>query len=374
MTAIIQGKTVRQSSSGTADGEALLEGTVREGARGQYWVDTPAGELLCILRGKLRKQLLYAHSSSLPGATLRHKVRRANVKARDPLTVGDRVRVLSMSGGRGTIEAILPREQGAFTREAVNGGRVAGEVTTVAGIDQVIAVFAARDPEPHLGLLDRLLVLVEAQSVGAVICLNKVDLGLDEALLSRLDVYRALGYPVVLASASTGSGVEALRDHLDGHTSALLGPSGVGKSSLLNALEPGLALRVSEISQATGKGRHTTSGTRVVPLAGADGAPAAYVADTAGIRTMALGGIAAGRLDWCFREFRPYLGQCFHADCGHRHEPGCTVQLAVDQGALDRVRYESYCRLYDQGAGRSGRAWKDLTSSRSVVGEGEFRL
>jgi ribosome biogenesis GTPase / thiamine phosphate phosphatase len=346
-----------------------LIGTIREGARGQYWVETPQGAILCVLRGKLRKNLLYAISPNL-----RHKARRANIKARDPISPGDRVRIQSLDGARGTIEEILPREDGVFTRDAVEGTRLAGQVTTVSGIDQVVAVFAARHPEPHLRLLDRLLVLAEAQSLAAVICLNKVDLGLAAALSDRLDVYRSLGYPVVLASAETKEGLDALRDLLEGHTSAFLGPSGVGKSSLLNALQPGLGLRVREVSQTTSKGRHTTTGTRVVPLVGTSGETAGYVADTAGIRTLALGSSAAGRLDWCFRELRPYLGNCYHNDCGHRHEPKCAVRQAFDEGHIDPERYESYCRLYDQGAAEGGRAWRDLVTSRSLVGEGEFRL
>jgi ribosome biogenesis GTPase len=131
-----------------------------------------------------------------------------------------------------------------------------------------------------------------------------------------------------------------------------------------------LALKVHQVSEATHKGRHTTSGTRVVPLAGGSG----YVADTAGIRAMALGSIAAGKLDWCFREFRPYLGRCRLGDCTHVHEPGCGVRRAAEDGALDRERYASYCRLVAEGAATAGRAWRDLVSTRSVVGEGEFRL
>jgi ribosome biogenesis GTPase / thiamine phosphate phosphatase len=332
-------------------------------------VETPQGAILCVLRGKLRKNLLYAISPNL-----RHKARRANIKARDPISPGDRVRIQSLDGARGTIEEILPREDGVFTRDAVEGTRLAGQVTTVSGIDQVVAVFAARHPEPHLRLLDRLLILAEAQSLTAVICLNKVDLGLAAALSDRLDVYRSLGYPVVLASAETKEGLDALRDLLEGHTSAFLGPSGVGKSSLLNALQPGLGLRVREVSQTTSKGRHTTTGTRVVPLVGTSGETAGYVADTAGIRTLALGSSAAGRLDWCFRELRPYLGNCYHNDCGHRHEPRCAVRHALDEGHIDAERYDSYCRLYDQGAAEGGRAWRDLVTSRSLVEEGEFRL
>jgi ribosome biogenesis GTPase len=345
-------------------GANLLDGTVREGARGLYRVETDQGILLCDLRGRLRKELLYAISPNF-----RHKARRSNVKARDPLAAGDRVRVLPIGDGRGVIEAIAARAGGALTREATDGTRLAGQVTSVAGVDQVVAVFAAREPEPHLGLLDRLLVLAEAQALAAVVCLNKVDLGVAPELSERLELYRRLGYPVVLASANDGRGLEELRRHLAGRTSALLGPSGVGKSSLLNALEPGLALRVSAISRTTGKGRHTTSGTLVVPLSGGG-----RIADTAGIRALAMGGAAAGRLDCCFRELEPHLGRCFHADCGHRHEPDCAVRSAVEAGELDGRRYASYCRLYDEGVGRAGRGWRDLVSSRSLVGEGEFRL
>lgn len=350
-----------------APAEPLLDGLVLEGSRGQYRVQTPQGTLLCVLRGKLRKMLIYAHSSKLQGTTLRHKVRRANVAAKDPVAVGDRVRVVPMGGGRGTIDEILPREQGAFTRDDAD----AGTITSVAGIDQLIAVFAARDPEPHLRLLDRMLVLAEAQSLSTVICLNKLDLGPPPELLSQLETYRAIGYPVVLVSASTGEGIETLRRLLAGHTSALLGPSGVGKSSLLNAVEPELGLRVNQISEATHKGRHTTTGTRVVPLEGEGGG---FVADTAGIRAMALGSAAAGRLDWCFRELRPYLGQCHLGDCTHVHEPGCAVHAAVQRGEITAARYESYCRLVEEGAGEAGRVWRDAVESRSVVGEGEFRL
>jgi ribosome biogenesis GTPase / thiamine phosphate phosphatase len=361
---LADGSTARNGASPAP----LLEGLVTDGARGQYHVSTPDGVLLCALRGRLRKNLLYAISPNL-----RHKARRANVKARDPLTACDRVRVLPMGAGRGMIEEVLPREGGAIVREdpGIASRSGAGAVTAVAGVDQLVAVFAVRDPAPHLGLLDRLLVVAESQGLGAAVCLNKADLGVSPALLARLELYQALGYPLVCTSATTGEGLAALRHLLGGHTSALLGPSGVGKSSLLNALEPGLGQKVSEISGATHKGRHTTSGTRVVPLAGPDGG---YVADTAGIRALGLGGAAPGHLDWCFRELRPYLGDCHHADCTHRQEPGCAVRAAVGAGAVDGARYESYVRLYDEGAGSRGRAWRDLVSSASLTGEGEFRL
>jgi ribosome biogenesis GTPase / thiamine phosphate phosphatase len=356
--------------------EDSIEGLVTEGSRGQYWVDTAQGRLLCTLRGKLRKNLVYANSSGLKGTTFRHKVRRANVVAKDPVAVGDRVRVVPMGANKGMIDEILPRESGSFTREdaGVSSRSGKGTVTSVAGIDQLVLVFAARHPEPHLRLLDRLLVLAEAQQLAPVICLNKVDLGPDPALLERLEYYRGLGYPVLAVSAEGSIGIPALRQLLGGHTSALVGPSGVGKSSLLNAIEPDLSLRVSRVSDAHHKGRHTTTGTRVVPLEAGDGYAAGYVADTAGIRALALGSAAAGKLDWCFRELRPFLGLCHLNDCLHVHEPRCAVRTAVERGEVDAERYESYRRLVEQGAASPGRNWKDVVESKSVVGEGDFRL
>jgi ribosome biogenesis GTPase len=180
-----------------------------------------------------------------------------------------------------------------------------------------------------------------------MICLNKVDQQPDEWLIERLEVYRAMGYPVVMTSANTGAGVGELRSRLAGHTSAFVGPSGVGKSSLLNAVQPGLALRVSAIGETTHKGRHTTTGTRLVPLDDGDGG---YIADTAGIRALALGAASLRQLDTCFREFAPYLGQCRLSDCTHLHEPDCAIRAAVVDGTLDVERYESYGKLLAEGS------------------------
>jgi ribosome biogenesis GTPase / thiamine phosphate phosphatase len=324
----------------------LEEGTVMDGNRGVYHVATDAGVVVC---------------------NLRQKARRASIMNHDPLAVGDRVRLLRAGDGTGVIEEILPRNSGAVTRDDADLGRL----TAVAGIDQMVVVLAARDPEPHLGVLDRFLVLAEAQELECLVCLNKIDLGLDPGLEGRFALYGELGYPVVRTSAATGAGLDELRGRLAGRTSALIGPSGVGKSSLLNALEPGLALRVGAVNDATGKGRHTTSSARLVPLAGPGGG---FLADTAGIRALALGGVAPGRLDACFREFRPYLGSCRYRDCRHREEPGCAIRGAVEAGMLDRQRYESYGRLDEEGASGKSRHWFDAVVTRSLAGPGEFRM
>ncbi|HKP53602.1 MAG TPA: ribosome small subunit-dependent GTPase A [Chloroflexia bacterium] len=344
----------------------FIEGTVMDGSRGLYRVATDSGDLLCSLRGRLRKELFYPDSLNL-----RQKARRASVKRHDPLAVGDRVRLLPTGAGIGAIEEILARSAASITRDDANADRAHGRLTSVAGIDQLVVVLATRDPVPHLGVLDRFIVLAEAQDLECFVCLNKIDLGLDPALAARFAVYSTLGYPIVRTSVATSAGLDELRDRLAGRTSALLGPSGVGKSSLLNALDPGLALRVGHISDATGKGRHTTSSTRLIPLAGPRGG---FLADTAGIRALALGAVAPGRLDSCFREFRPYLGACRYRDCSHREEPGCAIHDAVEAGKLDWLRYANYCQLHEEGASSTGRHWFDAVVTRSLAGPGEFRM
>ncbi|MBI3969674.1 MAG: ribosome small subunit-dependent GTPase A [Chloroflexi bacterium] len=314
----------------------LIEGLVLEASRGLYQVQVApvAGGLLrCTLRGRLRKELVYAHS-----ANARRNVRQAGVRERDPVSAGDRVRVRLTGEGTGIVEEVVARTGGAFTRRDPQKG----ELTSIAGLDQLIAVFAARDPSPHLRMLDRFLVTAEAQSLAAVICLNKVDRGVEPWLEVRLRVYESIGYPVLRTSAATGEGLEVLRRYLGGRTSAFLGPSGVGKSSLLNALYPRLDLRVGDVSTATHKGRHTTTGTRLWPLDGPDGG---YIADTAGLRALGLARVDLDELASYFPEFRPYLDGCPLSDCTHLHEPNCAVRTALRLGRIDAERYDSYCRI-----------------------------
>jgi ribosome biogenesis GTPase len=327
---------------------ALAEGLIVGGSRGLYDVQTTAGILRCTIRGRLRKQLEYPESKG------KHRsVRKVQVKEHDPVAVGDRVRALPTGDGAGVIEEIIARAGGAFTRGDPDPGR--GRLTTIAGLEQMILVFAAREPTPHPRLLDRFLVLAEAQHVPAIVVVNKVDLGIEPWLAERLTLYRGLGYPVIEASAATGAGVDELRGRLAGRVSALLGPSGVGKSSLLNALQPELGQRVSAVGNTTHKGRHTTTGTRLCPL---DGPAGGYIADTAGIRALALSGGDLATLERGFVEFRPLLGGCHHRDCAHLAEPGCAIRAAVRAGTVDRARYESYCRLRLDGADAA--VWDDV--------------
>jgi ribosome biogenesis GTPase len=327
-----------------SDDASLQEGLVVDGSRGIYRVETSTGNLRCEIRGRLRKQLYYPQSST---TTYHKSVQRVKVQTHDPVTVGDRVRVLVTGHGTGMIEEVIERAGGGLTRRDPGAGQ--GKLRSVAGIEQLIAVFACRNPEPHLGLLDRLLVTAEAAGVRAMICINKVDLGVPEWLEERLAAYPPISYPILHVSAEAEIGIDTLKERLAGRISAFMGPSGVGKSSLLNALQPGLSERISAVSGATGKGRHTTTGTRLFPLDGVDGG---YIADTAGIRALALAPETLRNLDACFPEFGPFLGQCALGDCSHLHEPGCAIRAAVAAGEIAQARYASYSR-FRRGEGDS---------------------
>ncbi|CAA9267244.1 MAG: Ribosome small subunit biogenesis RbfA-release protein RsgA [uncultured Chloroflexia bacterium] len=198
-------------------------------------------------------------------------------------------------------------------------------------------------PEPHLRMLDRYLINAELNGVEALIVANKCDLRPREEIDALFAPYMAIGYPVLYTSAAQNAGVEELRTRLANRISGLSGPSGVGKSSLLNRVQPGLQLRTSAVSDFLNKGRHTTVVAELHPLD--DGG---YVADTPGIREMGLWQVPPEELAWSYREFRPWVDQCFFQPCSHLHEPNCAVRAAVDRGEIAAVRYDSYTRLHEE--------------------------
>lgn len=273
-------------------------------------------------------------------AVLRGRLKQPGGDARK-LTVGDHVIVQpDQRGGAWAITEILPRRSCLARREP--GGRH-GERVVVANVDQVVVVFAAANPEPHRRMLDRFLVIVEGNELAARVVVNKMELVGESGARARFADYEAAGYPVHYTSVARGVGLDTLHEALAGRTSALTGPSGVGKSSLLNAMYPALHLRVGEISRSVNKGRHTTVGATLHPLP--DGG---YVADTPGLREVGLWGLPATGLDACFPEFREYLHDCRFGDCVHQREPGCAVRAAVAAGTISAERYDSYVKLYGE--------------------------
>jgi ribosome biogenesis GTPase len=269
-------------------------------------------------------------------ATLRGKVKHA---AGLKLAVGDDVMISEDArGGAWGIEELLPRRSCLSRRDP---GRV-GERVVAANVDQVVVVFALRKPEPHPAMLDRFLVIAEANYLAARVVVNKLDLADREEARGLFGRYEEIGYPLHLTSCKQQEGLEELREALRGHTSVLSGPSGVGKSSLLNALYPGLGLRVGEISASVNKGRHTTVGAYLHPLP--DGG---YVVDTPGLREIGLWGIPARGLDECFPEFRTHKEACRFGDCSHQSEPGCGVLEALARGDIAQERYASYVKLLE---------------------------
>lgn len=344
----------------------LSEGVVIAIAPGFFEVASGGAIYLCTLRGRLR----ISRSPSPPPAPARRpvtagagrRVQRGPQRDRTaspaattespPLRIapGDRVRFLPLRAGEGVIEEVLPRRTTLSRRRS----EVGTEQILLANPDHAVLVFAVRDPAPHLGMLDRYLALCEHAGVDITICLNKVDLGMPEEVYRAADLYAGLGYSVLHTSAATGTGVEGLRTRLRGRTSLLTGPSGVGKSSLMNILVPGAAQRIAEISAATGKGRHTTTGVRLLPLA-----EGGWLADSAGIRELALWNVPSEALTRAFRELRPYADQCEYEDCEHgAGEEGCALRAALAAGAITLERWASFERLLDEARAQEAPEWE----------------
>ncbi len=313
-----------------------LTGVVLNGAHGIYDVHTDDGVLRCTLRGKLKKAFAHAQSAKSAGkvrqrhdkvllTTSRLERMERHDSSESPLptrlSVGDYVKLRRLDATTGMIEEIIQQ-------------------TMLANLDQVVLVFATTQPEPHFGMLDRYLTICESAEIHPIICLNKVDLPHDERIEQEAALYSRLGYTVIWTSPRTGVGIEHLRSLLKDHTSLFSGPSGVGKSSLVNAIEAGMAIRTGLVSDVTGKGKHTTTGSQLYPLSGGG-----WLADSAGIRALAALNVPPEELAHCFVEFRPYLGECFYSNCLHIDEESCAIRQAVDDGVINQRRYTSYVRI-----------------------------
>jgi len=258
------------------------------------------------------------------------------------VAVGDRVLVTELEDGEARIEAVLPRRS---VLQRPGRGPAGTQQVILANPDQALFMFSVAQPNPHRRMLDRFLILAEATGLPAMIGINKLDLDRDDALDHRSPAHSTFEdyegiYPVFYFSAKHRIGLDPLAVALHGKLTVIAGPSGVGKSSLLNALDPGGNRPTQAISDATGKGRHTTTSARIHRVG-----PATFVADTPGIRSLAMSSVTPAELDGYFPEFRPMLGGCFYADCKHLSEPGCPIIEAVERGEISRGRYESYRAL-----------------------------
>jgi ribosome biogenesis GTPase len=261
------------------------------------------------------------------------------IEGRSVITVGDRVwiRPAGAGGGEGLIEKVEAR-QGVITR-----GYRHRQHIIAANVDTVIIVSAFVEPGLKLSLIDRYLVAAEMGGVRPVIAFNKADL-VDVSLFQWvLGLYSQLGYETIVTSAADGRGIDRLRSLLAQGVTAVSGQSGVGKSSLLNVIEPGLNLKVREVSDWTQKGKHTTTTAELIRMQAGG-----YVVDTPGLRQFELWGVVAGELEGYFIEFRPYIPLCRFPDCSHTHETRCAVKHAVQSGQIHAGRYESYVKLHEQ--------------------------
>lgn len=305
------------------DGAAVVDGWVVRTQSGFYAVETADGLVTAALRGRLKRTR----------------------DAEDLVALGDRVRVqrtAAPSGGTGVDAVIVERLERAssLVRRAPGPKGIWSKDVVVANIDQLLVAFSCRRPEPNPRLIDRFLALAEIDELDAVVVITKIDLGVPPELAVALADYTAIGYPILRASVRTGEGLDAVRQTLEGRVSAIVGPSGVGKSSLLNAIDPTLHLEVGAVSTALHKGRHTTRVGELHPLS-----CGGRVADTPGLRELAFWAVDGAELQWGFVEFRPYLNDCRFDDCSHVHEPGCAVRAAVAAGAISARRHDSYVRL-----------------------------
>ncbi len=292
-----------------------MRGKIIRGIAGFYYVQTGTGDVYtCKAKGIFRKQ---------------------QVK---PL-VGDDVEfsVLDSAAREGNVDDILPRKN-ALLRP------------TVANVDQALVIFAVCRPAPNFNLLDRFLVTMECRNLPCIICFNKTDMISEAEQAAFRESYAGCGYALVLTSARDGRGTEELRALLRGRTTAVAGPSGVGKSSLINLLQPDIRMETGAVSKKIARGRHTTRHSELIRME-----EDTYIMDTPGFSSLGIFDLKKENLRHCYPEFAPYEGRCRFQGCVHIHEPDCAVKEALAEGKIGKVRYENYCLLYEELKGQERR-------------------
>ena len=323
----------------TQNTNPMAFGVVINKSNSHYTVYHDGEITICGLSTKLWKTLVQPEAN-------KRDVREAHSSLITSIAIGDQVTFVTTNNGEGTLVSLSPRQNCLVRRSArPMPSAHAVEQPIAANIDQVVPIFAAAQPAPKWGMLDRYLVAAESCQIPSTILITKVDLVKDEAMESALqDVvkrYEKIGYPVILTSAVNQQGLEAFRQAMAGNTSVLVGKSGVGKTTLLNMLDPGLGLRVQAVNSTTGKGRHTTTHQEMFALS-----TGGAIIDTPGVREFGLWGLEPQEIADFFPEMGPLLGLCkFGLSCQHDEEPGCAIRAAVMTGEISPYRYKSYLRL-----------------------------
>ncbi len=285
-----------------------MQGKIIKGIAGFYYVDVvESGVYECKAKGIFRKD------------------------KKKPL-VGDEVEieVLSDTEKEGSIIEILPRKN-ELVRPAV------------ANIDQALVVFAVTEPSPHFHLLDRFLVMMDYKGIPAVLCFNKKDIAQDTQVAELKEVYEACGYPVLFTSAKKEENMDRLKAFLKGKTTAVAGPSGVGKSSLINLMQSEVKMETGRISQKIARGKHTTRHSELIVIE-----EGSYIMDTPGFSSLYVDELEKEELKYYFKEFAQYEGTCKFHGCDHIHEPDCAVKAAVEEGKIHKIRYKDYTEIYQE--------------------------
>lgn len=329
---------MNQTSSPTGNSPDRNIGVVYRKSTGLYEVhpeNDPGRIINCSISSKLRKELIYPFADPSSRRPVVDEVR--DIAMTDPVAINDKVAYIDAGDGSGMIMEVLPRRN---KLNRLSGRNKKLEQVIVANVDQVVAVTPAHKADKHWSFLDCYLADCEAAEIPVLICITKMDIA-DSVLMDGLSIYKNLDYSVLLTSAVDGAGLDEFKAHMKDRVSVLVGKSGVGKTSLLNAIQPGLGLRVKEVSIKTGKGKHATTHLELFPLSFGGG-----IVDTPGMRKFGLWEKEGLDIAWLYREFRSHLGQCrFGSDCTHSHEPGCSVKDAVERGEISEMRYKSYLKM-----------------------------
>jgi ribosome biogenesis GTPase / thiamine phosphate phosphatase len=320
-----------------------LEGRVYRGSSGRYWVHVPGDptEYTVRLKGTLKKDLVYSEGSSRPKRVVNTRKRRVT----DPVTVGD---LVVFDSEHDMIESVAPRSA-ELARKSPSSSE---QHVLVANLDALFCVVAAAHPPPDLWIIDRFIVVAENQEIRLKIVVNKCDRVDNLEETKRLFApYEKMGYPVYYTSAKQGMGIEDLREQMRGRVAAFAGNSGVGKSSLLNAIQPGLTLKTGDLSESTQSGKHTTTQAELIPVIDGE----SWLADTPGLRQLDFWQIDSGEVEYGFVEIHDRAHHCQFNNCTHRNEPGCAVLAAIQTGEVDPRRWRSYVELYEEAV-TTGRA------------------